>query len=60
MTQEPHCPICLRDMIPALDDSSNGEPECKCAQCRAEEEHDFDAEPLAKFRRSGARVEETP
>ena len=34
-------------------DFSNAE----CAKCRAEESHDFDAEPQARFSRCGTRLD---
>lgn len=37
------------------DEDLNGEKSPICAQCRAEEAHDFDAEPDAKFNRRGHR-----
>ena len=40
-----------------LDDDPNGDPNCVCAKCRAEENHDFDAEPNAVYDRRGHRVE---
>ena len=40
-----------------VDDDPNGEHNCVCARCQAEEEHDFDAEPNVKFDRSGNRIE---
>lgn len=39
-----------------LDDDPNGDKNATCARCRAEEEHDFDAEPDAEFSRSGERL----
>jgi hypothetical protein len=38
-----------------VDDDPNGDHNCVCARCRAEEAHDFDADPTAAFDRSGRR-----
>ena len=40
-----------------LDDDPNGDPNCVCAKCRAEENHDFDMEPNVVFDRRGHRIE---
>lgn len=40
-----------------IDDDPNGEKNCVCARCRAEEEHDFDAEPDVGFDRYGNIIE---
>jgi hypothetical protein len=44
----------------AIDDDPNGEANCVCARCRAEENHDFDAEPDVVYDRLGRRVEDEP
>lgn len=36
-----------------LDMDPNGDENATCARCRAEEDHDFDAEPDAVFNRAG-------
>lgn len=38
-----------------LDEDPNGEGNCVCAKCRAEEKHDFDREPNVKYNRRGER-----
>ncbi|HCF9284111.1 TPA: hypothetical protein NI618_001724 [Pseudomonas aeruginosa] len=43
-----------------LDDDPNGAHNCTCARCRAQDEHDFDAEPGAVFSRSGERIDNKP
>jgi len=52
-----NCIGCSDELIAALDADPNGDMNCVCARCRAEENHDFDAEPLVTFRRNGDRVE---
>ena len=37
------------------DDDLNGEGNVTCARCRAEENHDFDAEPGVVYNRDGSR-----
>lgn len=51
--------LCLScsDELCALDDDPNGDSNATCARCRAEEDHDFDAEPDVKFNRDGSLVE---
>jgi hypothetical protein len=39
-----------------VDKDPNGDENCECAKCRAEADHDFDAEPNAKFNRRGERI----
>lgn len=53
-----YCLNCAREMIPTHDNDPNGQENAVCAQCRAEEEHDFDAEPGAVFNRAGHRIDE--
>lgn len=43
--------------LSCVDDDSNGDRNATCARCRAEESHDFDADPGATFDRLGRRVE---
>jgi hypothetical protein len=52
-----YCINCGCDLS-IIDDDANGRKNCTCARCRAEEEHDFDAEPNAKFNRIGWRVDD--
>ncbi len=40
-----------------LDEDLNGDKNATCAKCRAEENHDFDAEPDARYDRAGHRIE---
>ncbi len=51
------CIGCGDELIPAIDADPNGDMDCKCARCQAEEEHDFDAEPNVMFTRRGEPVE---
>ncbi len=50
-----YCIICGVDLT-VVDEDPNGEKNCTCAKCRAEENHDFDAEPNAVFSRGGQRI----
>ena len=50
--------ICCGEELCCLDDDPNGEKNAICARCREEDEHDFDADPTAKFNRSGERINE--
>lgn len=43
-----------------LDDDPNGDRNATCARCKAQDEHDFDAEPGAVFSRSGERIDNKP
>lgn len=55
--EEPkHCLGCGTELN-HLDEDPNGDENCTCAKCRAEEEHDFDREPNVKFDRDGSRAE---
>lgn len=45
------CTICTRELIPVIDGD-----DVVCAQCRAEELHDFDVDPNAIFDRRGIRI----
>ena len=56
----PYCINCSRDLIPAIDEDPNGDLGCKCAQCLAEESHDFERYPDVKFSRSGRYIEPEP
>lgn len=47
------CGVGLTD----IDNDPNGDGNCVCARCRAEERHDFDAEPKVKHDRAGRLVE---
>lgn len=53
--EEDSCIGCLVVMT-YLDRAPNGDRSATCARCKAEENHDFDAEPDAKFSRSGERL----
>lgn len=55
---KPYCIIC-GVLLNALDDDPNGDKNCVCAKCRAEEKHDYDAEPKAQYDRAGRRIEGT-
>ena len=50
-----HCIGCTTELN-ALDDDPNGEHRSTCVRCRAEEAHDFDKEPSARFARNGQRI----
>jgi hypothetical protein len=45
------CDLCIIDQDP------DGRKNATCARCRAEEEHDFDAEPNVRFDRAGHEIE---
>lgn len=51
-----HCISCT-DELTWLDDDPNGDKNATCQKCRAEEDHDFDAEPNAVFDKRGCRVD---
>jgi len=51
-----HCINCFVELN-CLDEDPNGDKNCVCAKCRAEESHDFDAEPDVKFDRAGRPME---
>lgn len=53
-----YCISCDQELISTYDDDPNGKKNCVCAQCRAEEEHDFDLEPDVEFDRQGNIIEE--
>lgn len=50
-----HCISCSTEMS-VIDDDPNGDHNATCARCRAEEDHDFDAQPGAVFDRSGDMI----
>lgn len=52
-----YCIKCGKELIPHIDDDSNGTPNPDCAQCRAEENYDFDEDPKAQFDRRGNLIE---
>lgn len=54
-----YCISCGRVLL-LIDRDPNGDRNAVCAKCRAEEGHDFDAEPNVTFIRLGYRVESTP
>lgn len=56
---EGHCLNC-GTILCCLDEDPNGDQNAVCAKCRAEEAHDFDAEPNAKFGRNGSRIDTDP
>jgi len=55
-TNKEHCISCQVELN-ALDEDPNGDKNCVCAKCRAEERHDFDREPNVKFDRAGRRID---
>jgi hypothetical protein len=54
LQDEGACINCGTDLC-CIDYDPNGDKNATCARCRAEEEHDFDAEPDVKFARNGDR-----
>ena len=60
MGQNDYCINCGTDLIPTFDEDPNGDMGCVCAQCCAEQEHDYDREPAVVFQRDGSRVEDEP
>ena len=55
-----YCINCSRDLIPIIDEDPNGDLGCKCAQCLAEESHDFGRYPDVTFGRDGMRIDPDP
>jgi len=51
-----NCLGCLT-ILKEIDKDPNGDLNCVCARCRAEEEHDFDAYPNVRFDRCGNYIE---
>lgn len=51
------CINCGDELNAFFDDDPNGDHNCVCARCRAEDKHDFDREPNVKFDRRGHRIE---
>jgi hypothetical protein len=47
------CLDCGTELLPHLDADPNGDLASRCAKCKAEYRHDFDAEPDVQFTRSG-------
>lgn len=50
-----YCINCSTELT-VVDEDPNGDKNCVCARCRAEEKHDFDREPNVTFDRLGRRV----
>jgi hypothetical protein len=59
MTNQSTCMSCPEELL-AVDEDANGTKNSTCRRCRAEEDHDFDAEPNAVFNRMGERVTDLP
>jgi len=57
LTDDNYCYGCNKKMLPHLDNDPNGQPNAICAQCTAEEAHDWDIEPDAEFSRDGSYIE---
>jgi hypothetical protein len=57
MSEIDYCISCGIELIDELDSDPNGDKNCVCARCRAEEDHDFDAEPNVRFDRCGRMIE---
>ena len=51
-----HCLNCLVELT-CIDDDPNGDKNCVCAKCRAEESHDYDIAPNAKYDRRGRLID---
>jgi hypothetical protein len=51
-----HCISC-DTVLTVVDDDPNGDKNCVCARCEAEEGHDFDADPWCAFTREGCRMD---
>lgn len=51
-----HCISC-DTVLTVIDDDPNGDKNCVCARCEAEEGHDFDADPWVLFNRCGERMD---
>lgn len=56
MREQTYCISCNTDLS-IIDRNPDGRENATCARCRAEEEHDFNKEPKAKFTRGGHRIE---
>lgn len=54
MARRGYCVGCTTKLT-HLDDDPNGEHNADCVRCRAESEHDFDAEPNVFFLRDGTK-----
>jgi len=54
---KPYCIDCGVE-LEFFDRDPNGDENCQCKRCVAEQDHDFDREPNAKFDRMGERIEE--
>lgn len=59
MSSEGNCIGCGTE-LDCRDDDPNGDGNCTCAKCRAEEGHDFDRAPDVKFSRAGSMFETCP
>ena len=55
MTNDDTCIGCGTELS-CIDDDPNGDKNCKCKRCTAEEEHDYDLEDV-EFNRDGSMVE---
>lgn len=53
-----YCLNCGTQLLDHIDNDPNGQQNCICACCEAEENHDWDAEPHAIFDRDGQRIDE--
>jgi len=51
--------VCIQcgESLSYIDDDLNGEWNSDCVRCRAEDDHDYDIEPLAVYDRCGRRVD---
>jgi hypothetical protein len=51
--------FCINCGVPLgfMDEDPNGDSNCVCKKCRAEENHDFDRKPNVRFNRHGIRIE---
>ena len=54
-----HCVGC-DTLLLEIDKDPNGDENATCKRCLAEEDHDFDLDPGARFSRSGERTDPQP
>lgn len=53
-----YCLECQELLLDWIDSDPNGERNITCARCRAEQDHDFDAEPDVAFDRCGHMIDD--
>ena len=52
-----YCINCAEELIPAIDNDPNGDENCVCTRCKAEDNHDFEKYPNVRFDRYGNQTE---